>query len=331
MVKNIKTRPHQKPPPQKAHGNKPEPARPIWQNPFLWLVLVPTLLYAKIILFDFTALDDQFFVIEHAAFNENLGNLLNVFSQGLFVPKNGNDLLRVFLATDAIRQLKKEAKIWLFLPFVPFARQDRVCEPGEPLSVKVFADMLNNQKYDRVFVYDPHSDVAPALINNCCVIKNHQFVREVRAEILGNAKSYSDLLFISPDAGSYKKIFNTVKELHHTGKIVICDKVRDTATGQIIQTTVNTDDLEGKDVLIVDDICDGGRTFIEIAKELRKRNAGHVFLAVTFGIFSNGFDDLLQWFDRIYCTNLLKDVDYGYITVIPVELTTSNDFGLITV
>ena len=138
-------------------------------------------------------------------------------------PKNGNDLLRVFLATDAIRQLKKEAKIWLFLPFVPFARQDRVCEPGEPLSVKVFADMLNNQKYDRVFVYDPHSDVAPALINNCCVIKNHQFVREVRAEILGNAKSYSDLLFISPDAGSYKKIFNTVKELHHTGKIVICE------------------------------------------------------------------------------------------------------------
>jgi tetratricopeptide (TPR) repeat protein len=97
MVKNIKTRPHQKPPPQKAHGNKPEPARPIWQNPFLWLVLVPTLLYAKIILFDFTALDDQFFVIEHAAFNENLGNLLNVFSQGLFVPKNDVYYRPVFL------------------------------------------------------------------------------------------------------------------------------------------------------------------------------------------------------------------------------------------
>ncbi|MCX6267228.1 MAG: hypothetical protein NTW16_07710 [Bacteroidetes bacterium] len=61
---------------------------PFWQSSFFWLILLPAVLYAKIIFFDFTALDDQFFVVDHASFNENIGNIFHVFNQGLFVPKN---------------------------------------------------------------------------------------------------------------------------------------------------------------------------------------------------------------------------------------------------
>jgi len=78
-----------------------------------------------------------------------------------------------------------------------------------------------------------------------------------------------------------------------------------------------------KDVFIIDDICDGGRTFIEIAKavdEVRKLSSsvkrehyGKNYLIVTHGIFSAGFDFLVQHFDGIYCTNSVKDVRDGTI------------------
>ena len=67
------------------------------QSPYLWLVIVPLVLYAKIVFFDFTALDDQFFVIDHAGFNQHLGNIFSAFSQGLFVPKNDSYYRPVFL------------------------------------------------------------------------------------------------------------------------------------------------------------------------------------------------------------------------------------------
>jgi len=70
---------------------------PWWQQPLFWLIVVPLLVYAKIVLFDFTALDDQFFVLEHASFNENFENIFKVFNQGLFVPKNDIYYRPVFL------------------------------------------------------------------------------------------------------------------------------------------------------------------------------------------------------------------------------------------
>lgn len=247
-------------------------------------------------------------------------------------PTNGNDLIRIFLATNAVRELKKEARVWLFLPFIPFARQDRVCVEGEPLSIKGFVSLINSQRYDRVFVFDPHSDVAPALIDNCCVIKNHWFVHEVYDYLMTQRlPKDGPIRLVSPDAGSYKKIFNTAMAIKYSDEIIICDKVRDLKTGRIIQTTVNTEDLHGMDVMIVDDICDGGRTFIEIAKELKKRNCGQVYLAVTYGIFSNGFEELKKHFDAVFCTNLFKDVkEYPLVQQVDVQLEYDQRYGLTT-
>lgn len=245
-------------------------------------------------------------------------------------PHNGNDLIRIFLATNAVRELKKESRIWLFLPFIPFARQDRVCVEGEPLSIKGFVSLINSQKFERVFVYDPHSDVAPALIDNSCVIKNHHYVEQVY-DYLMTQRDHAEgpIKLVSPDAGAYKKIFATASALKYTDDIIICDKVRDLRTGNIIQTTVNTEDLNGSDVLIIDDICDGGRTFIEIAKELKARNAGLIYLAVTFGIFSKGFGELEKYFERIFTTNLLKDVSNEIVSQVDIELFHNLRYGLI--
>lgn len=123
----------------------------------------------------------------------------------------------------------------------------------------------------------------------------------------------NNFFLISPDAGSNKKIFDLAKSINYTGEIIRCDKLRDISTGKIIETIVYKDDLKGRDVIIVDDICDGGNTFIQLAKVLKQKNAGKIYLVVTHGIFSAGFDGLGEYFDGIYCTNSVKDVRDGTI------------------
>ena len=80
------------------------------------------------------------------------------------------------------------------------------------------------------------------------------------------------------------------------------------ATGAISETRIYGD-VSGRDCLIVDDICDGGRTFIELAKEIRKQTNLPIYLIVTHGIFSAGFEQLNEYFAGIFCTNSIKDID----------------------
>ena len=59
----------------------------------------------------------------------------------------------------------------------------------------------------------------------------------------------------------------------------------------------------------MDDICDGGGTFIGLASELMSKNAGAIYLAVTHGIFSNGFDGLNRKFRGIFTTDSIKNIE----------------------
>lgn len=223
--------------------------------------------------------------------------------------KDGNDLMLIVLATDAARRAGA-ASVSLFIPFLPFARQDRVMVDGEPMSIGAFAKIINIQGFKKVILFDPHSDVSPALIENSHVINNYEFV----GDILAGTRDYR---LASPDAGAYKKIFRLAahlgKRMGGQNEIVICDKVRDLATGKILNTTVNVDDLKGQDVYIVDDILDGGRTFIAMAEELKTRNSGDLYLIVTHYIGSNGEDELKKYFKHIYTTNSVKDVKSDFV------------------
>jgi ribose-phosphate pyrophosphokinase len=221
-----------------------------------------------------------------------------------------NDLGLLCLAVDALRRM--DAKIEKFIiPYFPSARQDRVMISGEPLSVKIYADIINNLQIEKVVVFDPHSEVTPALLNNCQVISNHKFIERIVATI-GN-----DVTLISPDGGALKKIYK-VSEFLGGVEVVECSKSRDVKTGKLTGFKVYNDNLEGKDCLIVDDICDGGGTFIGLAAELKNKNAGKLYLAVSHGIFSKGFDSL-KCFDKIFTTNSFKDFDNEVITQINLQ------------
>ncbi len=215
--------------------------------------------------------------------------------------KSFNDFGLLLLAVDALRRLDIK-KIEVFIPYFPAARQDRVMIKGEALSVKVYADILNALNLNSVTVYDPHSEVVPALLDNCKVLSNHNFIKKVIQDI------NEDIILISPDGGALKKIY---KLTHALGgiEVVECSKSRDVRTGKISDFKVYAEDLKGKSCLIVDDICDGGGTFLGLAKELKNKNAGKLYLAVSHGIFSKGLTEFSKSFDKIYCTDSFKSIE----------------------
>jgi ribose-phosphate pyrophosphokinase len=222
-----------------------------------------------------------------------------------------NDLGLLCVTVDALRRMDVKI-IELFIPYFPAARQDRVMIPGEPLSVKVYADIINAMQLNKVFVFDAHSEVTPALLNNSTVIPNYAFIKEVLNKIGQNVK------LISPDGGALKKIYK-VSEFLGGVEVVECSKSRDVKTGKLSGFKVYEDDLQGMDCLIVDDICDGGGTFVGLAEELKKKNAGKLYLAVRHGIFNKGFD-VLDCFDKIFTTNSFKDFDDQRVEVVKFEL-----------
>lgn len=217
-----------------------------------------------------------------------------------------NGFMQIALANEVFRRLGA-SHLTLFYPYFPYARQDRVMTEGEPFSLRVFCEMVNNLNLDKVIIHDPHSDVTPALIRNCTVIPQDSLARIVLpGELLDGG---NDVFFCAPDAGAFKKLSKLIAD---DSRIVIGTKHRDPSTGKITGTRVLTDyNLLDKTVVIVDDICDGGRTFIELAKELKSTHAvSKVILYVTHGIFSQGFPPVFEHIDEIYTTDSFWDT-YG--------------------
>lgn len=221
-----------------------------------------------------------------------------------------NDLGLLCVTVDALRRMDVKI-INLFIPYFPAARQDRVMIPGEALSVKVYADILNAMNFNKVIVFDAHSEVTPALVNNCEVIPNHKFIAKV-LQTIG-----SEVKLVSPDGGALKKIYK-VSEFLGGIDVVECSKSRDVKTGKLSGFKVYKEDLQEMNCLIVDDICDGGGTFIGLAEELKRKNAGKLYLAVSHGIFNKGFEDL-KCFDGIFTTDSFRDLETEEVVQIKLK------------
>lgn len=205
------------------------------------------------------------------------------------------DVGLLLVTVDALKRMGV-CEIRAFLPYFPGARQDRVMVPGEPLTVKVYADLINQLNLDHVYVFDPHSEVTPALLSNCKPLYNHAFIKEVCSRLP------TPFTLIAPDGGSLKKIYGLAAALGQ-GEVVECSKVRDVKTGSLSGFRVYAESLTGKDCLIVDDICDGGGTFIGLAQELKKIGANNLYLAISHGIFSKGLTELESHFSQIFTTD----------------------------
>ena len=218
------------------------------------------------------------------------------------------DLELIIAANQALREFSYVENVKLNVPYFLGARSDRKFEAGTSNYLKtVICPIINAQKFSRVTVLDPHSDVLEACLDNYHKHNNHRLVKDALTAIDNKNDAQERICLVSPDAGAYKKIFDVAKEFG-INRIITANKVRDIKTGNIIRTEVPTlDQHEDLKYVIIDDICDGGRTFVELAKAMKEsRPTAKIYLIVTHGIFSAGFDTLNQYFEGIYTTNSVK-------------------------
>jgi ribose-phosphate pyrophosphokinase len=232
----------------------------------------------------------------------------------------------------------------LYNPMFHGQRSDRQFETGSCNYLKdVICPIINSLKFKTVTCIDPHSDVLEACLNNFRKIDNlelvsfalnyckalHDMKDDERIYKTDLDPAFFQFSLISPDAGASKKIYKLAEQIGYKGDIITCSKDRDTE-GKLTKIVVpikDTGPLCKKDYIIIDDICDGGATFINIAQELKKLyNCNHIYLIVTHGIFSKGFDELSKYFDGIYTTNSYKDSEDYYFEFGDISVKRQQEF-----
>ena len=164
----------------------------------------------------------------------------------------------------------------LYMPYIPNARMDRVKNDDDVFTLKYFAELLNDLHLDCVTVLDPHSSVSEALINNIHVYAPDAYIRKVLSLIDSPDDTYP--LMFYPDEGAMKRYSDKIKLPYAFGI-----KRRDWVTGKIegLHIAGSVTQIADKDILIVDDICSRGGTFLHIAKNLKEHGAKDIYLFVS--------------------------------------------------
>lgn len=222
--------------------------------------------------------------------------------------KDNGDIFDLMLLVDAIRrEIYFPVTLTLTMPYLPYARQDRVMSKGESLSVKVLADLINSLNFSKVFCKDIHSGVGVALINNLVNIPQDVCAQKLGYEL---SRIKDKVVLIAPDAGSLKKTEAFAKRFK-IENVLCATKDRNVLTGEItgiiIPELVHEEFPEDTVFVVLDDICDGGKTFIELAKHIRQYANNNLYLYVTHGIFSKGTAELEKYYNHIYVSNLMND------------------------
>lgn len=223
--------------------------------------------------------------------------LFRGFAAALLRPRTLESFVTAMFWFDAMNENAHGGRRYLALPFIPGARQDRLNDTGDQLfTLKSVAKMINDRKFDEVVVVDPHSEVAPALIERCRVVSAASCLQSYNSGLVA---------VVAPDGGAEKRAAKVAQKLGVP--LVHAWKKRDVATGKLSgfgMEAIGIGSSFGSSgrLLVVDDICDGGGTFLGVAEKIEER--GYTAdLFVTHGIFSQGTEKLLSKFKHVYTTD----------------------------
>lgn len=236
----------------------------------------------------------------------------------LFRINTYEDLWHLNQFVDAYNQLSTHPPR-ITIPNLIDAQADRRFEVNQSSGLKLVCEFLNNMNaYFEVF--HPHNpDVVEAIIDKVSIISNQEFIDKVLMDIAhlptdygkGGEPLQESLILMSPDAGAYKNLSKLSESIDWYGDVESAVKSRrwnkEEKESELIQS-VNRDDFQGKDILIVDDICVYGGTFKGIAKILKTKNIGKLYLAVSHMTVQRHKDsELFDLFDMVYTTNSKYD------------------------
>lgn len=225
---------------------------------------------------------------------------------------SSDNLMELLQLVEVLKNVESVERIHLYMPYCAYSRQDRRCLPRESFSLKIFTDIINACEFTSVSTFDNHSDVSTALINKCINTDVHEVIKDLPLD------KYDAL--VSPDAGANKKVFKCAQRLEVP--MIRADKVRDLKSGRISETVVmaTAEELKGKNILIVDDICANGMTFIKLAEAVKAVQPNcTIDLYVSHGFFHSGLEKLkaagISKFITTDSVCKIVDIDLDVVTV----------------
>lgn len=179
-------------------------------------------------------------------------------------------------------------------------RMDRVMDFNRPFTLKIILNSLKNCNADTVEILEPHSDV----------YYDFRFGGKFTELYVENSPSntvWNNFQMVLPDAGAKERY-----EFSYDKAVLTCSKVRDLATGNILEIKVdNPEVISDKPLLILDDLCDGGGTFCGIAKAFISLGVPkeRLNIAITHMVNPKGIKNLAETFNHVWFTNSYKDWD----------------------
>lgn len=204
-----------------------------------------------------------------------ISSLKEIYVHWRFDAKNWEkEMFQLMCVVDAIGGM---VPMSLYLPYIPNARMDRMgSDPVRALTLKTFAKVINGMNFKKVYVLDPHSDVATALIDNCEAIYPHL---EMSREFVMDSLVWDDAVWVFPDAGAEHRYMNIPPA---NAKTVIGAKTRDWETQHITGYVLNNaESLRDKSVIVMDDIVSHGYTLLFLLREIQKHMPGSITILVT--------------------------------------------------
>ena len=205
--------------------------------------------------------------------------------QTLSAPVNDN-VMELLIMIDALKRASA-ASITAVIPHYGYSRQDRKASPRTPITAKLVADMLTAAGATRVITMDLHAGQIQGFFD---IPFDNIFASPVFLNYIRDNIKSDDLMMVSPDAGGVERVRWYAKKLGTD--IAMIDKRR---TGPNVAKAMNiVGDVEGKDVLIVDDMIDTAGTLCEAAKTLKEHGAKRIYAFATHGVFSGPAAERLQ-------------------------------------
>lgn len=207
---------------------------------------------------------------------------------------NDTTLWHLMLLKDALSAVIPDCTVNVFFSYLPHARADRRFSLGSAAPLEVFLSTLKRIGFKSIFAVVPHSDHKDVTA----------IMRQPIEDLKRIAKIDKDCTIMFPDNGAYgrfEKFF--IDDYWSGGGFIVGSKHRTMSTGNINEYRLsNEPEVIKERVVIFDDICDGGATFIAAAEALRKRygNAIRIDLAVVHGIFSKGLEVFDGIIDNVY-------------------------------
>lgn len=204
------------------------------------------------------------------------------------------NLMELLIMIDAARRASAN-RITAVIPYFGYARQDRKDQPRVAISAKLIANLLTTAGADRVITMDLHAAQIQGFFD---IPFDHLYASPIFTGLFD--KHLENLVVVSPDVGGIKLARSYAKRLEI--KFVVLDKRRPSHNVAEVMHIIG--DVEGKDVLLVDDLVDTAGTFTAAIEALKKNGAGKIYGAVTHALLS---DNALEKIEN-------SDIEVLYVT-----------------